>query len=81
VKYKIDSVVYFVQDVDAASKWYSGIFGCEVNYENKDYAFLVVDSAKVGFHREDNKNANSQSGQTVYWWVAKLSDAIEELRS
>lgn len=72
-----NSVVYFVRDIEESAKWYSELFDCEVKYENNDYAYICVASGKLGFHTEDKKNKNSKSGQTVYWSVANLADAIE----
>jgi len=72
-----NSVIYFVRDIEESARWYSELFNCEVQYENSNYAYINVTSGKLGFHTEDKKNQNSKSGQTVYWSVVSLTDAIE----
>jgi len=76
---KFNSVVLFVSDVDAAVTWYAEVLNCEINYENSDYAYIVLAMGNVGFHREDKKNRNSTIGQTVYRSVDDLSKAKEKL--
>ena len=50
-----DSVVYFVRDIEESAKWCAELSGCEVQYENNNYAYLCVASGKLGFHVEDEK--------------------------
>ncbi|VAX02991.1 hypothetical protein MNBD_GAMMA20-1844 [hydrothermal vent metagenome] len=76
---RFDSVVYFVSDIDAAAKWYSEVTNCEVKYENESYAYLELESGKIGFHPVDEKSGKNNFGQTVYWHVSSISEAIHDL--
>ena len=37
---RVESVVLFVPDVDAAAAWYAALFGTTVQHENPHYAFV-----------------------------------------
>jgi len=78
---KFDSVVYFVKDINLAANWYAEILHAEIKYENKMYAYIELDTGKIGFHPEDEKSKRNTSGQTVYWYVSSVNTAIEELIS
>ncbi|MGH1539290.1 MAG: VOC family protein [Arenicella sp.] len=74
-----DSLVYFVEDVTQAAKWYASLLDCEVQYENKHYAFIVSGAVKIGFHPADSKSPSGYAGQTLYWSVDSLSGSIKWL--
>jgi len=72
-----DSVVFFVEDINAAANWYAKILDTQVQYENPSYAFIEFSGGKIGFHPADKLSHSGISGQTSYWKVEKLSIAIE----
>jgi predicted enzyme related to lactoylglutathione lyase len=76
---QIESVVLFVQDIDAAAIWYAELFQTEVQYENHHYAFIRTPGCLIGFHPQDSKCPGGVGGATVYWEVADLQEAIREL--
>jgi len=78
---KLDSVVLFVADIDAAAAWYAQLLGTEVQHENAHYAFVQGPGLLIGFHPADGKCPGGVGGTTVYWEVADLGAAIERLQA
>lgn len=52
---QIESIVLFVQDIDAAAIWYAELFQSQVQYENHHYAFIRTSGCLIGFHPQDSK--------------------------
>jgi predicted enzyme related to lactoylglutathione lyase len=78
----IESVIFFVDDIHAASRWYAELFGLtahDVQYENANYAFIQVPGMLVGFHPADEKNASGVNGTTSYWSVDDLERVKAQL--
>jgi predicted enzyme related to lactoylglutathione lyase len=75
----IESVVLFVEDIDAAAKWYASLFGSKVNYENEKYAFVQAPGVLYGFHPSDAKCPGGVGGTTVYWEVEDLEATVADL--
>lgn len=78
---KLESVVLFVADIDAAAAWYAQLLGTEVQHENAHYAFVQGPGLLIGFHPADGKCPGGVGGTTVYWEVADLGAAIERLQA
>jgi predicted enzyme related to lactoylglutathione lyase len=78
---KLESVVLFVADIDAAAAWYAQLLGTEVQHENAHYAFVQGPGLLIGFHPTDGKCPGGVGGTTVYWEVADLGAAIERLQA
>jgi hypothetical protein len=67
---QIESVVLFVQDIDAASIWYAELFQTEVQYENHHYAFIRTPGCLIGFHPQDSKcQVESAGRQSIGRWL------------
>lgn len=78
---KLESVVLFVADIDAAAAWYAQLLGAEVQHENAHYAFVQGPGLLIGFHPADSKCPGGVGGTTVYWEVADLGAAVERLQA
>jgi predicted enzyme related to lactoylglutathione lyase len=76
---KIESVVRFVPDIEAAAAWYADILELPVQHENAKYAFIRLESYVMGFHPTDSKCPGGVGGTTVYWEVADLARAVDVL--
>lgn len=76
---RLESVVFFVSDIDAAAAWYAELFETEVQHENAQYAFIKTSDFLLGFHPLDSKCPGGPGGATAYWEVADLQDAIQAL--
>lgn len=75
----IESVVFFVPDIDAAASWYAEIFGAPVQHENPKYAFIQAPGLLVGFHPADVKCPGGIGGTSAYWEVERLDQVIKFL--
>lgn len=76
---RVESVVLFVPDVDAAAAWYAALLGTTVRYENPRYAFVQGPDVLVGFHPADAKCPGGIGGTSVYWEVGDLAAAQARL--
>jgi uncharacterized protein len=71
----IESVVFFVNDIHAAARWYADLFAIahdRIEYENPNYAFVRAPGSLVGFHPADKKCPGGVGGTTSYWSVDNL---------
>lgn len=78
----IESVIFFVNDIHAASRWYAELFGltaADVQYENANYAFIQAEGLLVGFHPADEKNASGVNGSASYWSVDDLDIVMAQM--
>lgn len=78
---RVESVVLFVADIEAAAAWYAQLFATEVQHENAQYAFVQGPGVLIGFHPADGKCPGGVGGTTVYWEVADLDAAVERLQA
>ena len=78
---KVESVVLFVADIEAAAAWYAQLFAAEVQHENAQYAFVQGPGVLIGFHPADGKCPGGVGGTTVYWEVTDLDAAVERLQA
>lgn len=76
---QLESIVFFVADIDAAASWYADLFQTEIHRENAQYAFIKAPGCLLGFHPLDSKCPGGPGGTTIYWEVADLQAAIKEL--
>ena len=75
---QIESVIFFVADIEAAASWYAAVFDTHVRHENPRFAFIQAPGVLLGFHPVDEKNEEGR-GVTVYWEVHDLAATIAEL--
>lgn len=78
----IESIVFFVNDIHAAARWYAALFGLEaedVQYENPNYAFIQAPGLLIGFHPADAKCPGGIGGTTSYWSVTDLEQVRAHL--
>lgn len=76
---QLESIVFFVSDIDAAASWYADLFQTEIHRENAQYMFIKAPECLLGFHPLDSKCPGGPGGTTTYWEVANLLTAIQEL--
>lgn len=76
---QIDSVIFFVADIHAASAWYAEIFGVQVEYETRRFALIKSPSVTIGFQPLDAKSPGGVGGTTVFWQVEDASAAMDAL--
>lgn len=78
---RLESVILFVPDVDAAARWYADLLDAVVEHENPRFAFVRGPGLVIGFHPADVKCPGGPGGSTVYWEVADLDLAIHRLQA
>jgi len=77
----IAEVLRFVDDVDAASRWYAELFGTTVRWENPQFAKVAMPGGVgLGFHPADAKCPGGIGGTTVYWEVDDIDAAVAWLK-
>ncbi|WP_247661215.1 VOC family protein [Ideonella alba] len=77
----VESVIFFVADIDAAAAWWADLLGSTVGHENPQFAFVRGPGGVVlGFHPADAKCPGGIGGTTVYWEVDDLDVAVQELQ-
>ena len=72
----IRTVMVFVDDPEAAARWWSAVFETEVKLDIDGpnvYAWLDIDGLEFGFHQASPKN-NPHGGSTVPYWAVEDLD-------
>jgi predicted enzyme related to lactoylglutathione lyase len=77
---RIETVLLFVQDINAAANWYARLLDVEVRHENLKYAFIRGPGVLIGFHLADSKCPGGLGGPTVYWEVEDLEKSVAFLQ-
>ncbi|HEU4324108.1 MAG TPA: VOC family protein [Roseiflexaceae bacterium] len=74
----IIELMYFVEDREAAARWYADLFGAPV--ATLDTApgalFIRVGGQEVWFHQADRKVPAGAAGQVAYWRVDDFDAAL-----
>ena len=76
---QIESIVFFVADVDAAAHWYADMFDVAVQYKNRKYAFIQTPYMRIDFQPIDAKAPGGVGGTTVFWQVDHVAFAMDSL--
>jgi len=71
----------FVQDIEAAARWYASVLSVSVEHENPNFAFVHGPGVVLCFHPADEKCPGGVGGTTVYWEVESLEATIAHLES
>jgi len=74
----IETVVYYIKssDLGAAASWYKKTLGCEPNHETEYYVGFTVAGYELGLHPVDDSAWSKTDGQTAYWSVTDIDQAI-----
>lgn len=73
----IETTVYFVEDLPAATAWYRKVLGIEPNYEAPYYVGFTVAGYELGLHPCDEPGRQQGVGeQTAYWTVEDIEAAM-----
>jgi len=70
----LETVVYFVEDMRAATDWYRKALGIEPNHDTPYYSGFTVAGDELGLHPADGKPAGER--QIAYWTVADIKAAF-----
>ncbi|HUS63557.1 MAG TPA: VOC family protein [Kofleriaceae bacterium] len=69
----IETVVYMVEDMAAATAWYRKVLGIEPNHDTPYYSGFTVAGDELGLHPG---KPSTDGGQTAYWSVDDIDRAV-----
>jgi predicted enzyme related to lactoylglutathione lyase len=74
----IETVVYYVDDIKAATAWYKGTLGIEPNYDTPYYSGFTVAGDEFGLHPSGEADAQKPGvrGQITYWSVTDIKATV-----
>src|SRR5687768_14420210 len=70
----LETVVYMVDDMRAATDWYKKVLGIEPNYDTPYYSGFTVAGDELGLHPREGKSRGE--GHTAYWTVDDIKAAF-----
>jgi predicted enzyme related to lactoylglutathione lyase len=77
----IQAIFFFVDDVAAASDWYSQLLNMPVKYFYLDNeirgALINIANVEMFFHQTDDKMRSGNAGQVAYWSVDNFDQAMD----
>ena len=75
---RVQNVFYFVDDLDAATEWYSARLGREPQTTGRSLVAFEVDGVRLTIHRSDEFNSPGPSGTSPYWAVDDVDALVAE---
>ena len=72
---QINSVVYFVDDINKVADWYSAVLSQKPDYKSPTLVIFKQANSKFILHPIDGKSKNKGGSQVAYWEVENISDA------
>jgi predicted enzyme related to lactoylglutathione lyase len=77
---KLDHVVYFVNDVRRARKFYTEVLGLPILMDTPGFVKIGIGDQWLGLHPSEMKGADVGRGGMIYLAVEDLRATLEELR-
>ncbi len=77
---KLRTVVYYVNDINAAKEWYKQVTGKDPYYDTPYYVGFDINGFELGLHPSDE---HTQAGNHTasYWAVDDIQASFEKLKS
>lgn len=73
------TVVYQVEDVESAKRWYTEALGFAPYFDETFYVGFSVGGYELGLHPVSEETPTGQGGTTAYWGVDDIEAAMERL--
>ena len=73
----IEEVLFFVENVSQAKRWYMGLLEADPTFDDPGYCAFQVGRVTIGLHPSDAKTASGVAGQVAYWRVEHLKSSID----
>jgi predicted enzyme related to lactoylglutathione lyase len=73
------TVVYVVEDLEAAREWYSKALGHEPYFAEPYYVGFNVGGFELGLHPPEEEGPGGLGGTTAYWGVEDIEAAMSRL--
>lgn len=70
----LETVVYMVDDMRAATDWYKKVLGIEPNHDTPYYSGFTVAGDELGLHPAEGRAAGER--QVAYWTVEDIEAAF-----
>ncbi|WP_245799182.1 VOC family protein [Virgibacillus siamensis] len=77
----VEEVLFFVDDVQDAKKWFSDLLGSEPYFDHANYCAFHAADTTVAVHPSDEKTSSGIAGQVIYWRVADIKKTIAHFES
>lgn len=74
------TVIYHVDDLDAAKKWYSDLTGVSPYFDQPFYVGFNVNGFELGLD-PDISGLSGGNGGTAYWGVADINETFEKIKA
>jgi predicted enzyme related to lactoylglutathione lyase len=72
----IETVVYYVDDLPAAARWYREALGSQPNHDSPYYVGFTVAGYELGLHPTGEGRTRGAGGQTAYWSVDDVDATV-----
>ena len=74
------TVIYPVEDLQAAKDWYRQAFGIDPYFDEPFYVGFNIGGYELGLNPDLSEAKPGASGSVTYWGVADCAAALERLR-
>lgn len=75
---KLRTVIYHVDDIEDAKKWYAEVTGIQPYFDEPFYVGFNINGCELGL--DPNFNGVTKGNQSVaYWSVDNIKDVVEKL--
>lgn len=75
---KLRTVVYHVNDIEKAKRWYSQITGIQPYFDEPFYVGFDINGCELGLD-PDNSGVQKGNQSVVYWAVENIREVVEKL--
>ena len=76
---KIRSVIYHVNNLDKAKKWYKNVTGIEPYFDEPFYVGFDINGFELGLDPDIN-NVQTGNNAVAYWSVNEIETVVEKLK-
>jgi len=73
------TVIYNVDDIEEATKWYSKAFGVDPYFEEPFYVGFNVSGYELGLQPIKSEDSNRGNNEVVYWGVKDIHKSFNRL--
>lgn len=73
------TVVYHVDDLAAATRWYARLLGVEPHFDESYYVGFNIGGYELGLHRLEGDMPQGAGGAIAYWGVQDIGAAVAAL--
>lgn len=75
---KLRTVVYYVNDINAAKEWYKKVTGIDPYFDEPFYVGFDINGFELGLHPSE-ENIQAGNHTTSYWAVDDIQSSFDKL--